>query len=167
MTILKKTAAALVCAALTLPLASPAVAGEGAPDFVVQSEAAMKTWQKETTKDLNRYLQGAPVPVGTKLRSSIVQVRFTLDERGKAKNIEVVGGDGNGTAKRVARYAVRRLGNLNEVPIRKPQSAQFLANIIFADNPEQHSQLIAQLARGESSRFALVSPDENTILLGG
>ncbi len=167
MTTLTKSTAALLCAALTLPLATPAAADESATDFVVQSEVAMTKWQKETTADLNRYLMGAPHQLGTKLKSSIVQVSFTVDERGKADNVEVVGGNGNLAAKRAARYAVRRLGNLDEVPVQQPQNAKFLANIIFADDLVQHKRLIAELERDNNPRFALVRPDETTVLLGG
>ncbi len=163
----KSATAALLGAALTLPLSAPVAAGETQTGFVVQSEAAMTQWQKETTQDLNRALRGAPLPAATTIKSSIVQVRFTLDERGKADNVEVVGGNGNRAAKRAARYAVRRLGTLNDIPLSNPQGARFLANIIFADNTDQHEQLAAELNRPDNTRFALVSPDANTVLLGG
>lgn len=152
--------------ALALPFATSAVAGEKSDDIVVSS-AAMKEWQAETTKDLNRALGRVSVPVSTRPNSAIVQVAFTLGADGKAENVELLDGQGNWAARRIAVNAVKRLNDLDTVPVRNPEDAQFLANIIFASTHERHKELAAKLWKSERARIAAAGGNDTTILLGG
>ena len=153
--------------ALALPFAAPAVAGEKSDGIVVTSMAKMEQWQADTTKDINRSLKNAPIPIHARPNSSVVQITFTLGEDGKADNIEVIDGNGNWAARKAATYAVRRLNDLESVPVTNKQNAQFLANIFFASDAEDHKRLKLALKKSEAQRLAAAGGEEEYILLGG
>lgn len=153
--------------AIAVPFSAPAVAGEKSEGIVVTSMAKMKEWQAETTKDINRSLRAAPIPNSSRPNKAVVQIAFTLGEDGKADNIRVLDGQGNWAARRAASYAVRRLNDLDQVPVNNPSNAQFLANIFFASTPQDHKELRAQLKKSEAQRLAAAEGEEDYILLGG
>lgn len=153
--------------ALALPVATPAIAGEKSESIVVTSKAKMAEWKAETTKDINRSLRSAPIPDSSRPNTAVVQIAFTLGEDGKADNIEVLEGRGNWAARRTAAYAVRRLNDLDQVPVTNAENAQFLANIFFASTPEDYKELKAQLKKSEAKRMAAAEGDNEYILLGG
>lgn len=152
---------------MALPFAAPAIAGEKSDGIVVTSMAKMKEWQAATTKDINRSLKNARIPITTRPNNSVVQITFTLGDDGKAENIEVLKGNGNWAARKAATYAVRRLNDLDTVPVTNAQDAQFLANIFFASNKQVHKELAAKLAQSEATRLAASGGEEEYILLGG
>jgi len=168
MNIFAKHLAVLPAAALAfvLPVAAPTMAGEKSDAIVVTSKAAMKEWQVATTKKINRSLARAPIPNNSRPNNSIVQIRFNISADGKPENVELLQGNGNWAARSSARYAVRRLSGLDQVPVNNPQNAQFLANIIFASGLDSHEELKAKLKKSEAARIA-ASPGDTTILLGG
>ncbi len=153
--------------AFTLPFAAPAVAGEKSDGIVVRSQAALEEWQAETTKDINRSLRNAPIPNNARPNDSVVQITFTMGANGKPANIETLKGNGNWAARKSAMYAVRRLNDLDAVPVTNPQNAQFLANIFFASSVDVHKQLAVQLKKSERSRLANAEGETEYILLGG
>ncbi len=153
--------------AFTLPFAAPAVAGEKSDGIVVRSQEALEEWQAQTTKDINRSLRNAPIPNNARPNNSVVQITFTLGADGKPENIETLDGSGNWAARKAARYAVRRLNDLDTVPVSNAQNAQFLANIFFASSADMHKQLAAQLKKSERSRLAAAEGEKEYILLGG
>lgn len=159
--------AAALAAALTLTVAAPAYAGDKSDDIVVSSKSAMVTWQQDTTRQLNRMLARTPVAHTAAPNDTIVQIEFTLGEDGRPTDITLLDGDANWSARQTAIYAVRRLGDLSDVPVTNPQGTRFLANLIFADNAETRDQLAAKLDRSERTRLAAADGEEEPILLGG
>jgi len=153
--------------AFTLPFAAPAMAGENSDGIVVRSQAALEEWQAATTKDINRSLKHARIPRNAFPNNAVVQVTFTLGADGKPENVAFLRGSGNWVARKVAMYAVRRLDDLDKVPVTNPQNAQFLANIFFASDKATHKQLAAQLEKAERTRIAAAGGEEEYILLGG
>lgn len=140
-------------AALVLAgLATPALAGS--EPIVVQSEAAMEAWTAEVTKDLERQLYLAQHKPGYLPKNGIVQLRFTLNDKGKAHNFEYMQKTGNMLTDRLARDAVRRLQDLDEAPVRNARDQTFVANIIFAESREQRDEFAKQLAKSERERLA-------------
>lgn len=164
-TLTKLAAATALAAACALPLAAPASAGEKSEDIVV-SPAAMEEWQADTTQHLNRGLVFNPTSAKFRPENGIVQVSFTLGADGKADNIELYDSSSNRVAERIAMRAVRKLRNLDEVPVSNPQDAKFLANLIFADNVKIKSKLKAKLAAKERARIARADASGEYISLG-
>lgn len=165
----KFTAAPLViaAAALALPLAAPASAGDKGAPIVVTQQQKMQQWQDDTTADLNRSLAREPISRKVRPNNAVVEVAFTLGADGKAENIRVLDGKGNWAARRVAKYAVRSLSTLGDVPVANPEGTRFLASIIFADNIETHDRLAKAAAKARAYRFAAVKEEDRPILLGG
>ncbi|QFT76634.1 hypothetical protein [Erythrobacter sp. THAF29] len=169
----KLTAAplAIAAAALALPLTAPALAGEKeiaeAEPIVVISQPAMQAWQEATTADLNRALVRDPIARKVQPNNAVVEVAFTLGYDGRAENIRVLPGQGNWSARRAAKYAVRTLDTLGDVPVANPEGTRFLASIIFADTIETHDKLAAKAAKARAQRFANVDEEDRPILLGG
>ncbi len=166
-TLTKYTLLPAAAFAIAVPFSAPAVAGEKSDAIVVTSMAKMKEWQAETTKDINRSLRAAPMPSSSRPNNAVVQIAFTLGADGKPDNLEVLDGNGNWAARRAASYAVRRLNDLDQVPVSNPQNAQFLANIFFASTAQDHRELKAQLKKSEAKRLAAAQGEEEYILLGG
>ena len=159
--------AAAVAATLSLALGAPAYAGDKSDDIVVSSKTAMATWQQDTTRQLNRMLSRASVARTGTPNDTIVQIEFALGPDGKPTDITVLDGDANWSARRTAIYAVKRLGDLSDVPVTNPQNAKFLANLIFADSIDSHDRLAAKLASDTQTRFAEANSEDDYILLGG
>ena len=166
-TFTKFASAAACAAALSLPLAAPAWAGEQNDDIVVTSPAAMEQWQAETTKDLNRALAREPLSRKVRPNNSIVEVAFTMGADGRAENVEVIYGNGNWAARRAAKYAVNSLDTLDSVPVTNREDARFLASIIFANDKETHDEIAAKRDRKHAERFAAAGGRNEYILLGG
>lgn len=162
---------ALVLAA-AMPLASvqagtTSATAAAAENIVVTSRVEMKAWQNEATRQLDRALRSSPIERTASPSEGIVQVAFTLGADGRADNIEVVSNSANWVARKSAVHAVRRLSNLDSVPVTNRRGAQFLANLIFADDEIAHRDLAARLAEAENARLALGEEEEMTIVLGG
>lgn len=171
-TITKYVSAAALSVALALPLAAPVSAGEksasaeSAP-IVVQSRAAMKEWKAETNKGLNRALTQIALPRKVLPNDAIVQVAFTLDANGQPTNMQVLDGKGNWAARKTAERAIRRIDTFDEVPVANPQSARFLANIIFAGTADARDRLASELRESERERIAAAQGRDDYIRLGG
>ena len=157
-------APALALAALT-PFAA-AQAGENSEDIVVTSSADMKAWQDDATRSLDRALQRSPIERTATPSSGIVQVTFTLGSDGRPTDVELYDSSANWAAERSAIYAVRRLGDISDVPVSDPQGAQFIANIIFADSEAEHDDLALALAASERTRLASGGPASAFVALG-
>ncbi|MHA7820879.1 MAG: energy transducer TonB [Erythrobacter sp.] len=151
--------------AATLPLATPAVAGEKHEDIVVTSRADLKAWQADATTRLNRALERFPRQHNSNPSSGIVRLTFEMGADGKPTNIKTVSNSTNWVSVRAARYAVRRLGDISDVPVTNVDDARFLANIIFANSFAEHDKLARELERAETARIA--SSGEGYIVLGG
>ncbi|MEE4199698.1 hypothetical protein [Erythrobacter sp.] len=152
--------------ALALPL-TPANASERADDIVVTSTEKMTAWQERATRKLNRALEVEPRMRHTNPGPGLVQLTFEMNARGRPGNIEVLSNSADWTALRAARFAVRKLGDLSDVPVRNAHKARFIANLIFADNPAQYEVLVAQLRKSEAARLAAGRDEGDVIVLGG
>ena len=161
-TFTKFASAAACAAALSLPLAAPAWAGEQNDDIVVTSPAAMEQWQAETTKDLNRALAREPLSRKVRPNNSIVEVAFTMGARAKSATRKT-----KTTKKKKAKYAVNSLDTLDSVPVTNREDARFLASIIFANDKETHDEIAAKRDRKHAERFAAAGGRNEYILLGG
>ncbi len=164
-TLTKLAASSAFALSFALSAATPAMAGGDEP-IVVQSKAAMEQWQKQTTRDLNRTLAFSPTSGKLRADNGIVQISFTLGADGKAENIELYDRSANLTAVRIAKRAVRKLGTLDEVPVKNRAQARFLASIIFADNADIHERLAAKLKKSERTRMASADVDGEYISIG-
>lgn len=153
--------------AAAVPLASPALAGENHEDIVVTSRADMQAWQADATRTLNRALENNPRERNASPSSGIVQLTFEMGADGKPANIELYSRTTNWTSVRAARHAVRRLGDISDVPVSNAGNARFMANLIFANSAQQRDELAAELARSQSARFAAGDEEAGYILLGG
>jgi hypothetical protein len=163
----KLAAAAACAAAMSLPLAAPAAAGDADDPIVVSSVKQMQEWQKDTTRELDHALARAPLGRTFLPNNAVVEVAFTLGADGRAANIEVLDGKGNQAARWAAKYAVRSLDGLDEVPVTNRKNARFLASIIFADDKADHRRLVAQRDARRAAYLASTDPEGRTILLGG
>ena len=152
--------------AAALPFAS-ASAGESGEDIVVTSPGEMEAWQASATRSLNRALEHNPMERTATPGSGIVQVTFSLGADGRPDDIELYSSSANWVSERSAMRAVRRLGDLSDVPVRNAEGAQFLANIIFADDVVEHQELAATLRKKERARLASESSERSLIALGG
>ncbi len=150
---------------LSLPAATPALAGGDEP-IVVQSKPAMAEWREKTTRDLNRALSHRPSSARLRPNNGIVQVSFTLGEDGRADNIKLYKSGANWIAERLAKRAVRKLDTLDEVPVANRAKARFLASIIFADNAHIHDRLAAELKKSERTRLASADESREFITVG-
>ncbi|WFL78380.1 TonB family protein [Altererythrobacter arenosus] len=155
-------AAALAFAALTP--AVPALAGE---QSILVETAAMESWTESVQQTLDRRLIDSVWAARVEPVSGIVQLRFQLDEQGRATDLEVYRSTGHRRTDTVAARAVRHLRNLDEVPVSNPHQRTFQANIIFAQNPEEFAALEQELARSEASRLALGNDEASVVVLGG
>lgn len=157
-------APALAFAVLT-PFAA-ANAGEKSDDIVVTSSAEMQAWQADATQSLNRALQRSPVERTATPGPGIVQVTFSLGADGRPENVELYNSTADWSAERSAMFAVRRLGDISDVPVSDPAGARFIANIIFADSVAEHDDLARELTASEAARLASGSPASDFIALG-
>lgn len=153
--------------ALAMLLALPAAASAGSDknDIVVRSQSPLEEWTSQTTAELNRALSQG-LNARQEPNNAIVQVTFTLDENGRAEELEFLKGDGNRQARDITRRAIRRLKNLDRVPVANVEDATFLANIIFASNERVHTELASRLEKMETARLASKQRDATYIALG-
>lgn len=154
---------AALALALALPLAAPASAGD---DILVTSTSAMQAWQKEVTRDLDQRLLIGEARTTGRAQSGIVQLRFALDANGRPANIETHFNSSGTTGERVAKWAVRRLSDLDEAPVRNAAGVRYQANIIFADSEEERVQFAGDLRDMERTRLAAADPGERLVSLG-
>ena len=166
MNTLKTFALAPVLALAALTPFAAAQAEEKHDDIVVTSPSAMADWQASTTRSLDRALQRSPLERTTTPDSGIVQVTFTLGADGRPQDVAIYDSSANWAAERSALYAVRRLGDIGDVPVTNPQGVQFLANIIFADSAIERDDLARTLAASETARLASGEPASAFIALG-
>ncbi|QFT76633.1 hypothetical protein [Erythrobacter sp. THAF29] len=162
---ISKIACRSIGAALLLAIPVGSLASEDSDDIIVSPSAAMEQWQQDTTRDLNRALSTGGVRYRGEPDNAIVQVAFSLSEDGKADDVRLYNDEGNWVAQRTALRAVKRLKDLGEVPVENPQGAQFLANIIFADNERAHERLEARLAQWERARIGSSGKERTFIAL--
>lgn len=166
-TVTKFLFAPAIAFAVALPVATPALADEGSDDIVVRSQSEMERWQADTTRSLNRALTRNPLERTATPSSGIVQVLFTLGDDGRASDIEVHNSSADWVAERSAVFAVRRLSNLDEVPVTNSDNVQFLANIIFAEDRSEYVELAEALKKSERARLASDTAESDYIALGG
>lgn len=165
MTTLNKLTARTLGVALLV--AVPAIASADHSDIIVQPSPELVQWQENASADLDRaILRGATRYTTQGVNNSIVQVTFRAGPDGKPAGIEVYESDGNFAAKSLAKRAVSRLSNLDEVPVANPGNAQFLANIIFAENERVADRLEQRLREMEAVRLASTGPERTYIALG-
>lgn len=150
-----------------LPIASAAQAGDAAEDIVVTSPEKMAAWKAQTNDALNRALESEPWRSNLRPAAGIVQLTFELDEAGKPDNIKLYSSTGSWSSIRTARKAVRRLGDLSDVPVTNARDATFIANIIFADSQEQYYEFASTLEQSERARLASAPEQGEPIVLGG
>ncbi|MEM8726609.1 MAG: hypothetical protein AAGE86_13920, partial [Pseudomonadota bacterium] len=116
-TFAKFASGAAFAVALAFPTATPALAGDDQL-VVVQPQAAMEEWKKDTTRDLNHALSYQPSSGRLRVDNGIVQVSFTLGADGRADNIKLYNSSSNLIGERLAKRAVRKLDTLADVPVR-------------------------------------------------
>ena len=165
-TLFSKTAAipAIALAAM-VPFAGIAHADEAAGDIIVTSQAEMAAWQKGATVSLNRSLAHSSDVRSAAISDGIVQIAFEMGADGEPTNLEVIASDANWVAERVAKRAVRRLGDISDVPVANAKDARFLANIVFADDAEEHAELMSEVKK--SMAKTLASGESGYIVIGG
>ena len=165
-TLFSKTAAipAIALAAM-VPFAGVAQADEATNEIIVTSQAEMAAWQKGATVSLNRSLASATDAPSALISDGIVQIAFVMGADGKPTDLEVISSDANWVAERAAKRAVRRLGDISDVPVVNAKDARFLANIVFADDAQEHAELMSEVKK--SMGKALASGDNGYIVIGG
>ena len=151
--------------AATLPFAAPALAGVEHEDIVVTSRADLQAWQADATRTLNRALERNPRERNSRPSAGIVQLTFEMGADGKPTNIQTLASTTNWVSVRAARFAVRRLGDISDVPVTNADNARFLANIVFANDRVEYDRLASELERSENARIA--ASGEGYIVLGG
>lgn len=140
-------------AAALVSLPVPSHAQDVQDTIEVRASSPMQQWQARTTDALNRNLSRAPALQRGFANEAIVQVAFTVDEKGRASDLRVLPGDGNFTARRAASFAVRRLQTLASMPAQS-EGRNVLANIIFYDNERSLRALEDRLFAAERERVA-------------
>jgi hypothetical protein len=150
------------CMICLLPVT--AAAAKQGDDIVVSSSNAMRQWQKQTTAELDRALMIEPM--GATTENAIVQISFTLDEDGKAENLQFYNQDGTNLERGVAKRAIERLAHLGDVPVDHPRDARFLASIIFANDALSYSKLRGRLGKMEEARLASADGGRQYLALG-
>lgn len=157
---------ALAFAAM-VPLASAAQAGEADRPILVTSPEKMKAWQADTTRALNRAIDRDVRRNGSRPAPGIVQLTFEMGADGTPQNVKVLSHTANRTSVNTAKAAVQKLGDISDVPVTNAQGARFLANIIFASDPDEHRDLARELAQAERARMAAAGGAGDLIALGG
>lgn len=152
--------------ALSATALTPAIAQSAQEDIVVSPNRAMEAWRDNVSRKLNRNLDLADSWGKDTSDSGIVQVRFTLDERGRPVDLETYRSSGSVSADRAAMWAVSRLTGLDGGPARIGKNATFQANIIFAQTHVERDMLAEKLAWIEKARLARGSSERDVIALG-
>ncbi|NNC58896.1 MAG: hypothetical protein HKO05_02755 [Erythrobacter sp.] len=164
-TLVSKALVATAAVALSVTALSPAIA-QSADEILVTPSGAMQNWRADVSRDLSRQLDQAESFAKYNPQPGIVQVRFTLDDNGRPVGMGTYRTSGSISSDRAARWAVRRLTNLDDVPVRVKPGTTFQANVIFAETPAQRDQLAKKLAWIESKRLANASAEAGVIALG-
>lgn len=145
--------------------ATPAIADSA--DIVVQSPAAMEQWSNDMTRTLNRRLIAAERITRTVPSSGIVQVRFTLDERGRPHDMELYNSSGHVATDRVAMKALRGIQGFDEAPVIDARNQLFQANVIYARDAFEYQDLAAELKAREHIRLAKSASERTVLAFGG
>ncbi|GAA4049102.1 energy transducer TonB family protein [Parerythrobacter jejuensis] len=159
-------ALALGAALITPVLVTPAMAGSGQQEIVVSPSSAMEEWRADVSRDLGRNLVLAERWAKHNPDSGIVQVRFQLDAKGRPANMQTYRSSGSVSTDRAARWAVRRLSDLDQGPAQASAGQVFQANIIFADSAAQKAHYAEKLAYIERRRLASAAAERGVIALG-
>lgn len=115
---LRLTLAPALAAAALLPLATAAQAGDAAAvPIVVTSPEKMKAWQADTTRALNRAIDRDIRRHDSRPSSGIVQLTFEMSADGTPHNVKLPSHTAKWTAVNTANAAVRRLGDISDVPV--------------------------------------------------
>lgn len=154
-----------IALAMLLALPTAASAASDNNDIVVRSQSPMEEWTSQTSAELNRALSQR-LNAREEPNNAIVQVTFTVDGDGRAGELEFLKGNGNRQARDITRRAIRRLKNLDQVPVANVEDAHFLANIIFASNERVHTELASRLEKMETARLASRQREATYIALG-
>lgn len=149
-----KLACSAIGAALMLAVPSATFASDEGDDIIVSPSSEVQQWQDDTSRDLDRALSSGSTRYRGAPNNAIVQVTFKLGENGRADDVSIINGEGNYFAKRIAVRAVKRLRDLDGVPVEDPQAVTFLANIIFANSDTSQKRLERRLAGMERERLA-------------
>lgn len=158
----KIAAASALAFAVSLPIALPASAGQSDANIVVTQ---MEQWQENATRRLNRALVRSPNIKRGVPASGIVQLSFELGDNGRPTNVEVLTNSSNRQAAQTAAYAVRRMGDLSDVPVADLTNTAFRANVVFADSKRERRDLMAELERKERTKTASKSDGRTYIVL--
>lgn len=151
----------LALAATAMTVAAPAFAD----DIVVQTKPQMDQWSARVTSELNSALEKAEWHNGAS-KPGIVQLRFTVDQNGKAEDISVMRSSGNDRTDDNAITAVSLLDSLGDAPVSSVANRTFQANIVFARNDLQKVNFVKELRQSERDRMARGDAEE-VILIGG
>lgn len=164
---LKLTVLATAALGVGVLLAAPglAAAPEGDAPIFVRTGSAFAKWQDRVTAELDSALRDR-APVRDTDEDAIVQIAFTLDEKGKPTNLQFYNDEGDRTTRNNAMSAVRSLDSLAEVPVPNRDNVSFLANIIFSTDARQHKKLTARLEQMENTRLASKRVDRTFLALG-
>lgn len=155
-----------IAAVLSAAALSPAIAESGQEDIVVSPSRAMEEWRGDVSRSLGRNLLLAERWAKHNPDSGLVQIRFQLDEDGRASNMQTYHSSGSVSTDRAAAWAVRRLNNLDEAPAGIAPGQTFQANIIFAESPSQKARYEEKLAYIERRRLASNASERGVIALG-
>ncbi|MEL7198107.1 MAG: energy transducer TonB [Pseudomonadota bacterium] len=158
----KIAAVPVLAFAASLPLAAPAAADTN-DDRILVTE--MDSWKANATRRLNRALQRNPINQTGAPAPGIVQLSFTLNANGSPTNVEVLSNSANRPAAQSAKYAVRRMGDLSDVPVANAGDTQFIANVIFANDHREKRELIAELKSKPYASFASKSGKPTYVVL--
>ncbi|MEL7188711.1 MAG: hypothetical protein AAGK17_04090 [Pseudomonadota bacterium] len=161
----KFAAIPVLALASTLPLAAPAVAETETSKDTRILVTEMDSWQANATRRLNRALQRNPINQTGAPAPGIVQLSFTLNAKGSPTNVEVLSNSANRPAAQSAKYAVRRMGDLSDVPVSNVGDTQFIANVIFANDHREKRRLIAELKSKPYASFASKSGSSTYVVL--
>ncbi|WP_432201352.1 hypothetical protein ACRAQ7_03905 [Erythrobacter sp. W53] len=167
--IVKTSLAAASAFALTATFAASAKAPSG-EDILVNSPKGMakqmESWRQNATRDLNRKLELADRFRKTARPQGIVQVRFELDQDGRAVNMWTQSNTAGTSGEKAAKWAIRRMRSLDDAPGAGTNGRTFQANIIFATSLRQKEQLAAKLGKMERSRLAAGGAADAVVILG-
>ncbi|MDC0886459.1 TonB family protein [Altererythrobacter sp.] len=145
---------------------TPAGANSGQDDIVVSTSRAMQEWRADVSQSLGRNLLLAERWAKHNPDSGLVQIRFQLDEDGRPSKMETYRSSGSVSTDRAAAWAVRRLNNLDDGPVRIASGQTFQANIIFAESEAQKDRFEEKLAYIERRRLASNAAEKGVIALG-
>lgn len=165
MNALSKLVMVPAAAAVTFLLFAPAVSAGDKQEIVVSS-ADMDWFRDKASRNLGRQLDLVSRVSRENPSDGIVQIRFTLDQRGRPAGLDVVTNTANVAAKRVAMRAVGLMRGLDKAPVTDWKSAQFQANIAFAENPLEKEKLLEQLQGREARRLASASSESSVVAFG-